>query len=69
MSKNILPWERLYLRTELRLAHSKIEVLLSKLSISNSKVDMLSYSIQEESLVKDVYICENKELKKRNFSM
>lgn len=69
MSKNILPWERFYLRTELRLAHSKIEVLLSKLSISNSKVDMLSYSIQEESLVKDVYICENKELKKRNFSM
>lgn len=54
---------------ELRLAYSKIEVLLSKLSISNSKVDMLSYSIWGESFKKELVFAKIKELKKFFFDV
>ena len=47
-SDSILSWENAELKTELKLSRAKIQTLLSKLSVSNSKVDTLRDCLQEE---------------------
>ena len=45
---SMLSWENSELKAELKLSRAKIETLLSKLSVSNSKVDALTECLQEE---------------------
>ena len=55
---------KLHLKTELQLAHSNTEVLISTLSVSNSKVKKLPSSCQEEIFEKQKELAYEKELKK-----
>ena len=48
ISDSILSWENAELKTELKLSRAEIQTLLSKLSVSNSKVDTLTDCLQEE---------------------
>ena len=48
ISDSILSWENAELKTELKLSRAEIQTLLSKLSVSNSKVDALTDCLQEE---------------------
>ena len=48
ISDSILSWENAELKTELKLSRAEIQTLLSKLSVSNSKVDTLTNCLQEE---------------------
>ena len=55
---------KFHLKTELQLAYSEIEVLISRLSVSNSEVNMLSSFSQEEISEKEKEFAYEKELKK-----
>ena len=44
----MLSWENSELKAELKLSRAKIQTLLSKLSVPNSKVDTLTECLQEE---------------------
>ena len=55
---------KFHLKTELQLAYSEIEVLISRLSASNSEVNMLSSFSQEEISEKEKEFAYEKELKK-----
>ena len=59
ISESILTWENSELKNELKLSRAKIKTLLSKLSVSNSKVDTLT-----------AYLCEvvsDQEIDKQKF--
>ena len=48
-SDSILSWENAELKTELKLSRAEIQILLSKLSASNSKEDTLTDCLREET--------------------
>ena len=48
ISDSLLSWEDAELKTELKLSRAEIQTLLSKLSLSNSKLDTLTDCLQEE---------------------
>ena len=47
ISESILTWENSELKNELKLSRAEIQTLLSKLSVSNSKVDTLTTCLRE----------------------
>ena len=59
ISESILTWENSELKNELKLSRAKIKTLLSKLFVSNSKIDTLT-----------TYLCEvvsDQEIDKQKF--
>ena len=47
ISESILTWKNSELKNELKLSRAGIQTLLSKLSVSNSKVDTLMTCLRE----------------------
>ena len=66
ISDSIFPWENAELKTELKLSQAEIQTLLSKLSVSNSKVDTLTDCLQEE-ISEKVIAQERVNALKKNF--
>ena len=66
ISDSILSWENAELKTELKLSRAEIQTLLSKVSVSNSKVDTLTDCLQEE-ISEKVIAQERVNALKKNF--
>ena len=64
---SILSWENAELKTELKLSRAGIQTLLSKVSVSNSKVDTLTDCLQKEISEKVIAQERVNALKKRTF--
>ena len=66
ISESILTWENSELKNELKLSRAEIQTLLSKLSVSNSKVDTLTTCLREvvsdQEIDKQKFIHLQKEL-------
>ena len=71
ISESILTWENSELKNELKLSRAEIQTLLSKLSVSNSKVDTLTTCLREvvsdQEIDKQKIIDLQKELSEVNF--
>ena len=47
ISESILTWENSELKNELKFSRAEVQTLLSKLSVSNSKVDTLTICLRK----------------------
>ena len=55
ISESILTWEKSDLKNELKLSRAEIQILLSKFSVSNSKVDTLTTCLREAASDQEIY--------------